>query len=167
MSNEQVAPETKGVTVKLLEDIGVAVLVILIAGILASRGLGALGVDALSSWPAATRAGLALMLFFTASAHFTRMREDLVRMTPPWVPRLRALVSCTGVCEVLGAIGILIPSLRHVAGIALILLFIALLPANVHAAKTGLTLRGKPVTPLWIRVPMQVLFIGLTWWSTQ
>ena len=144
-----------------------AVLFVLIAGILASRGIGALGVDALNSWAAATRAGVALMLFFTASAHFTPMREDLVRMTPPWVPKPRAMVAFTGICEILGAIGILIPATRSVAGIALVALFVALLPANVYAARAGLTLRGKPVTPLWIRVPMQVLFIGLTWWSTQ
>ncbi len=142
------------------------VLIILIAGILAFRGLGALGLDALASWPAATRFGLALMLVFTASAHFTRTREDLVRMTPPWVPRPKAMVAFTGICEILGAIGLLIPKVQRVAGMALVLLFVALLPANVHAAKAGLTLRGNPVTPLWLRIPMQVLFIGLTLWST-
>lgn len=107
------------------------------------------------------------MLCFTASAHFTRMKDDLVRMTPPWVPRPRALVSFTGACEILGAIGILLSPTRRAAGIALILLFVALLPANIHAAQAKLTLRGKPVTPLWLRVPMQILFVALTWWSTQ
>src|SRR5438874_1172174 len=38
------------------------------------------------------RDGLALMLFFTASAHFTPMKEDLIRMTPQWVPWPRAMV---------------------------------------------------------------------------
>ena len=144
-----------------------AVLFILVAGILAFRGLGALSIEALASWRVATRYGLVLMLLFTASAHFTRMKEDLVRMTPPWIPKPKALVIFTGVCEILGAIGILIPALRRVAGVALILLFVALFPANVHAARAGLTLRGKPVTPLWLRTPMQLLFIILTWWSTQ
>ena len=88
-------------------------------------------------------------------------------MTPPWIPKPKALVSFTGVCEILGAIGILIPALQRVAGVALILLFVALFPANVHAARAGLTLRGKPVTPLWLRTPMQLLIIVLTWWSTQ
>ena len=88
-------------------------------------------------------------------------------MTPSWVPRPGAMVFFTGVCEIAGAIGILVPDLRRVAGIALIVLFIALLPANVHAAQAGLTFRGKPVPPLWLRVPMQLLFIGLTCWSTQ
>jgi uncharacterized membrane protein len=144
-----------------------AVLVVLIAGILAFRGIGAFGIDALASWPAATRYGLALMLFFTASAHFTRMKEDLVRMTPPWVPRPEAVVTLTGICEILGAVGILVPNLQRLAGLALIVMFVCLLPANVYAARAGLTLRGKPVTPLWLRVPMHLVFIGLTWWSTR
>ena len=144
-----------------------AVLLVLIAGILAFRGIGALGIDALASWPAATRYGIALMLFFTASAHFTRMKEDLVRMTPPWVPRPEAAVTLTGICEILGAVGILVPDLQRLAGLALIVMFVCLLPANVYAARAGLTLRGKAVTSLWLRVPMQLVFIGLTWWSTQ
>ena len=143
------------------------VLVVLVAAILAFRGLGSLWFQSLASWQAATRYGLAVMLLFTSSAHFTRLRADLVRMTPPWVPWPEAMVFFTGVCEILGAVGILVPEVRRVAGIALILLFVALLPANVYATRAGLTLRGKPVTPLWLRVPMQLLFIGLTWWSTQ
>jgi uncharacterized membrane protein len=145
----------------------VAVLFVLITAVLSFRGLGALGVRALDSWQTAVRSGLSVMLLFTSSAHFTRMKDDLVRMTPAWVPRPRAMVFFTGVCEIAGAIGLLVPELRRMTGIALILLFMALLPANIHAARAGLTLRGKPVTPLWLRIPMQLLFIVLTWWSTQ
>jgi len=53
------------------------------------------------------------------------------------------------------------------AGICLIALLIVLFPANVNAAMKGTTLAGKPATPLWLRAPMQVLFIGLLWWSTR
>ena len=58
-------------------------------------------------------------------------------------------------------------TLQRAAGIALILFFIAVLPANVHAAQAQVTLRGRSATPLWLRVPMQILFIGLAWWSTH
>lgn len=144
-----------------------AVLLVLIGSILAFRGLGSLGVGAWASWPASARWGLALMLLFTASAHLTKMREDLVRMTPPWVPKPRLMVAFTGVCEILGAVGLLIPPLQRAAGLALALLFAALLPANVYAARSRVRLRGRPATPLWLRVPMQILFIALAWWSTQ
>ena len=57
--------------------------------------------------------------------------------------------------------------LQRAAGMALVLFLIAVFPANVRAARTGVTLRGKPATPLWLRLPLQLLFIGLTIWSTQ
>jgi len=49
----------------------------------------------------------------------------------------------------------------------LIVLLIGMFLANVNAAKKGVTLRGKPVTPLWLRTPMQVFFVVLLWWSTR
>ena len=142
-----------------------AVLAVLVVAILVARAAGALGVAALRSWPAAVRVGLAAMLLFTASAHFTPMRHDLARMMPPGVPSPMAIVYFTGVCEIAGAIGLLVPRTRRAAAVALIVFFLAVLPANVHAARAGVTLRGAAATPLAIRVPMQVLFIGLTWWA--
>jgi uncharacterized membrane protein len=143
------------------------VLLILAVSILVFRGLGDVGVSAFASWPADWRDGLAVMLLFTASAHFTPMKEDLIRMTPRWVPRPRAVVFFTGLCEFAGAIGLVIPATRRAAGIALILFFIAVLPANIHAVRASVTLRGRPPTPLWLRIPTQILFIVLAWWSTQ
>jgi uncharacterized membrane protein len=61
------------------------------------------------------------MLFFTASAHFTRMRDDLVRMMPPSFPWPRALVFFTGLCEIAGAVGLLLSPTIRAAGFALIL----------------------------------------------
>jgi uncharacterized membrane protein len=141
------------------------VVFVLGAALVLARLAGAAGIDALDSWPAATRAGLAVMLLFTASAHFTAMRHDLARMVPPAIPRPMAMIYFTGVCEILGAIGLLVPRTRVVAALALIVLFVALLPANVHAARAAVTLRGKPATPLAMRVPMQILFIALTAWA--
>jgi uncharacterized membrane protein len=143
------------------------VVLLLVVATAVFRGLGALGVEALASWQDAARWGLALVLAFTASAHFTRMRADLVRMVPPPFPRPELLVTLTGIAEALGAVGILVPQTRSLAGGALIALFAAMLPANVSAAQRGLTLGRRPVTPLWIRVPMQLLFIGIAWWTTR
>ncbi len=143
------------------------VLVILVASILIFRGLGFTGAPAFASWSADVRDGLAVMLLFTGSAHFTPVKEDLIRMTPQWVPRPRAMVFFTGLCELAGAVGLVVPETRRAAGIALILFFIAVLPANIHAARAKVTLRGRPATPLWLRLPMQILFIVLAWWSTQ
>jgi len=141
------------------------VLAVLILAILIARGAGVAGVVRLNSWAAAVRIGLAVMLMFTASAHFTGMRYDLARMVPEAVPYPMAVIYFTGVCEILGAIGLLVTRVRRVAGVALIVFFVAVLPANIHAARAGVTLWGEPATPLVVRVPMQLLFIGLTWWA--
>ena len=74
-----------------------------------ARLAGQLGVRGLKKWAAAVRAGLAVMLCFTASAHFNAMRGDLVRMVPPWVPFPEFTVTFTGVSEILGAVGLLVP----------------------------------------------------------
>ena len=141
------------------------VLIVLGATLLIARLAGAAGIDILNSWAAATRAGLAAMLVLTASAHFNAMRHDLARMVPPAIPHPMAMIYFTGVCEILGATGLLVPRTRVAAAVALILLFVALLPANIHAGRAGVTLRGKPPTPLAVRVPMQILFIALTAWA--
>jgi uncharacterized membrane protein len=141
------------------------VLTVLIVAIVIARVAGAAGVARLDSWAAAVRLGLAVMLLFTGSAHFTGMRHDLARMVPDAVPYPMAVITFTGLCEILGAIGLLVPGVRRAAGVALVVFFIAVLPANIHAARAGVTLRGEPATPLAVRIPMQLLFIGLTWWS--
>ena len=141
------------------------VLVVLLISLLLYRAIGALGVAALATWAGATRCALATMLAFTASAHFTKMKRDLARMMPDWIPRPMALIYFTGVCEIAGAIGLLLPSVRHAAGLALIVFFIVVFPANLKAARSGVGLGGKRPTPLWRRTLMQILFITLTWWS--
>lgn len=140
---------------------------VLFGSLLLYRGLGAAGVEALATWPAATRWALATLFLLTASAHFNRMKDDLVRMLPAWVPAPRLTIYLTGVCEILGAIGLLLPETRRWAGLALILFLVAIFPANVKAAREGLTIRGKPAPPLVLRLPMQLLLIGLLWWTTQ
>ena len=142
-----------------------APLVVLVFVTLLARLAGRLGVAALNDWAAATRVGLAVMFCFTAAAHFNSMRADLVRMVPPAIPNPELMITFTGVCEILGAIGLLVPRTRRLAAVALILFLLAVLPANIHAARAGVTLRGAPATALIPRVALQALFIGLVWWS--
>lgn len=142
-----------------------APLIVLVAVVLLARGLGQLGIGMLRDWAAATRAGLAVMFCFTAAAHFNSMRPDMIAMVPPFVPNPALMVTFTGICEILGAIGLLIPRTRRLAAVALIVMLVAILPANIHAAQAGVTLRGAPATPLVPRIALQALFIGLLWWS--
>jgi uncharacterized membrane protein len=142
-----------------------APLIVLVVVTLLAHMAGRLGVTSLRDWAAATRLGLAAMFWFTAAAHFNSMRADLIRMVPPSIPHPEVMVTFTGVCEILGAIGLLLPPTRKIAALALILMLIAVLPANIHAAQSGVMLRGAPPTPLVPRVALQLLFIALIWWT--
>jgi uncharacterized membrane protein len=142
-----------------------APLIVLVIVTLLARAAGWLGVKSLRDWRAAMRVGLAAMFLLTASAHFNHLRGDLVAMVPPWMPQPELMVTLTGVCEILGAVGLFIPRIRRVAAWCLIVMLVALLPANIHAAQAGLMLNGAPVTPLVPRVLLQAVFIGALWWA--
>ena len=79
---------------------------------------------------------------------------------PAWVPFSDFMLTFTGVCEIFGAVGLLLPRARRIAAVALIVFLIAVLPANIHAAINDMTICGKPVTPLLPRIALQILFIA-------
>jgi uncharacterized membrane protein len=136
---------------------------VLIGSLLLYRSLGAAGVQMFGTWTDCARAALATMFLFTAISHFAPMRKDLIAMVPPSLPRPDVLVFVTGVAELAGAAGLLYPPTRFWAACGLIMLLLAMFPANVSAARRSVQLRGRTVTPLWLRMPMQILFIAWAW----
>ena len=143
------------------------VLIVLLATWLILRAVGALGVSALGAWSSSACYALAVMFVFTSLSHFTKMKHDFARMVPSVFPRPLLVIYTTGMLEFLGAVGLLIPRFRSLAAFCLIALLVAMFPANVKAARDHLSLGGKAATTLWLRAPMQLLFIGLLWWSTS
>lgn len=140
-----------------------AVLIVLFGSLFAFRLLGAAGAALFATWVASARAALAVMFVFTAISHFAPMKRDLIAMVPAMLPRPDVLVFVTGVAELAGAIGLLIPATRFWAACGLVALLVLMLPANISAARRGLLLRGRPATPLGLRVAMQVLFVAWAW----
>ena len=143
------------------------VLILLLISWVVLRGIGAAGVQSLASWQGSARYALVVMFVFTATAHFNEMKHDLARMIPAYFPHPLLLVYITGVLELLGAAGLMLPQFRRLAAICLLALLVGMFIANINAAQKGITLRGKPPTPLWLRAPMQLLFVALLWWSTR
>ncbi|MEH0935232.1 DoxX family protein [Micromonospora psammae] len=137
-----------------------APLIALVAGTALARLAGLAGVAPLDGWHPALRVGLALMFTLTGVAHFTGRRADLVAMVPPALPRPDLLVTLTGALELLGAAALLVPATARWAAAGLALLMLAMFPANVSAARRGLTLAGRPVTPLATRTVLQVVFVA-------
>ena len=113
-------------------------------------------------WWTALRLGLAAMFLLTASAHWGRRRADLIRMVPPVFSRPDLLVTLTGICEILGAIGLLIPEVASFAAIGLSLLLLAVFPANVRAARDSIAIAGRRASPLPVRAAIQAIFLIAT-----
>lgn len=149
-------------------------LFVLLIGLLVFRGLGAVGVRRFASWPVAAAHALAVMLVMTASAHFVPAgvtvmptHADMVAMVPPFVPFASAVVYLTGVLELAAALGLVLNRTRWAAGMALLPLFVVMLPANVYAALNDVALAGDPATPLVVRLPEQLIYLAVAWWATR
>ena len=138
-------------------------LIVLFSSCLIYRLLGVVGIDLFATWVTSARAALASMFLFTAASHFAPMRKDLIAMVPPGLPRPDLLVFFTGVAEFALAVGLMFPSTRFWAACGLMILLALMFPANVSAARRGTRIRNRQATPLWLRAPMQVLFIVWAW----
>jgi uncharacterized membrane protein len=86
-------------------------------------------------------------------------------MIPEPLPRDLRLIHLTGLLQIAGAVGLLIPPLRRVAGIGLAAQLVAMFPANAYAARQGIPFRGRPPTPLALRAPVQLALIAAVWWT--
>jgi len=140
---------------------------LLVVATLAFRLLGQLGVEPWVTWQDAARYALASMLAFTGTTHFTGMREDFARMVPKIFPHPELQVAATGALELVIAVGLIVPATHRHAALVAVVLFVALFPANVNAAMNGIEFRGKPPTPLWLRLPVQLVFVAVAWWVSK
>jgi uncharacterized membrane protein len=114
-------------------------------------------------------AGLAVVFawfFLGGISHFTKV-DFFLAIVPPYVPFPLAAVYVSGVFEILFAIGILSPATREWAGNLLILLTLAVTPANVHMWLHPDLFPDVAPTFLSIRLVVQVLLLVLIWWSTR
>jgi uncharacterized membrane protein len=114
---------------------------------------------------------LGLLIVFTwfmfgGVSHFTNV-DLFLAIVPPYVPFPLAAVYVSGVFEVLFALGILIPLTRQWSGNLLMLLTLAVTPANVHMWLHPELFPDVSPTLLSTRLVIQVLLLGLIWWSTR
>jgi uncharacterized membrane protein len=113
------------------------------------------------------RAGLGIVfVWFLVGgiAHFAATETEM-RIVPPWVPWPRAAVLVSGVFELLGAAGLLVPRTRRAAGIGLVLLTLAVTPAHIYMLQRP-DLFGVPLWLLWLRLPVQAALVALIAWTT-
>jgi uncharacterized membrane protein len=96
------------------------------------------------------------------------------QVVPPVFPRPLALVYLSGVAEIALGLGVLIPRTRRLAAWGLVLLLVAIFPANVYMATHDVVLTGAPAwardpsdAATWARLPFQAVFVLWAWWYTR
>ncbi|MCY1535708.1 hypothetical protein D9M68_711230 [compost metagenome] len=119
-----------------------------------------LGVPHLADWQARMRWAMALALLFVGIDHWLTP-ERYLAMMPDYLPYHLPLVLFTSLCELAGAIGLLLPRTRRLAALMLALYFVCVFPANLHNALQGLNVAGLPSASwyYWLRLPFQPLVI--------
>lgn len=142
-----------------------APLITLLLATIAARSIGWLGwfgKGYVNSWTAAIAVGLAAMFVLTGCAHFApALRRDLIAIVPPRLPAPGYLVTFTGLLELLGAIGLLVPATRVAAAVCLSLLMLAMFPANVYASRMPNPPKSM-TTRLPLRTVLEVVFLAAT-----
>ena len=114
------------------------------------------------------RVALVLLAAFFIAAGINHFLHPAfyVRIVPPWLPAHALLVQISGACEIVGGIGVLVPSLRRYAAIGLIALLIAVFPANVQMAQHPELYADVGSAPLfYIRLVLQIVIIAWVWWA--
>src|SRR5215204_4491547 len=109
-----------------------APLFVLVISFLLLRGVGFLGVRRLSSWREAGLIAVVIMFLFTGVTHFTGMKHDYAAMLPGPLSGNLGIIYLSGILEIAGAVGLLVPRTRRLAGVCLALYLLAVFPGNVY-----------------------------------
>ena len=104
------------------------------------------------------------MMIAVGLLHLVRP-EKFMQIVPDYLPAHRALVLISGVFEMLGGIGLLIPRVRKPAAWGLAALFVAVFPANINMAINKIFIDNPLI--LWGRLPFQFVIIAWAYWYTR
>jgi len=107
------------------------------------------------------------LLFIAAGANHFLNPGFYLRIMPTWLPAHRELVALSGALEILGGLGVFVAPVRSWAGWGLILLLVAVFPANLHMALNPELFPELPQGALWARLPLQGVLIIWAWWATR
>ena len=89
-----------------------------------------------------------------------------MQIMPPYLPFHKELVYISGAIEVILGVMLLFKETRYIAGWGLILLLIAVFPANIYLAQTNGAAMSTSATVAWGRLPIQAIFIALAYWHS-
>jgi uncharacterized membrane protein len=106
-------------------------------------------------------------LFIGAGVNHFAMPRAYRQIVPPSLGDPDRLVRVSGVAEIAGGIGVLLPRTRRLAGLGLIALLLAVFPANLYMARNPASFRRIPRWALYARLPLQPLMMWAVWRATH
>jgi uncharacterized membrane protein len=126
-----------------------------------------------SSAAAATRARatraqrVTALLFVGAGLNHFAIPGAYRQIVPPGFGDPARVVAISGVAEVAGGLGVLVPRTRRVAGLGLIALLAAVFPANLYMARNPARFPRIPRWALYARLSLQPLMAWGVWRATR
>jgi uncharacterized membrane protein len=121
--------------------------------------------------PRSSRRGsrAALSLFFVGAGvnHFVNPRFYEAIVPPSLKDEAGRVVQASGVAEVIGGLGVLVPSTRRLSGLWLIGVLAAVFPANLFMARQPEDFKKLPRWALYARLPLQPLMMIWAWRATR
>jgi uncharacterized membrane protein len=116
--------------------------------------------------PDAARVAMATAMTFTGVSHVVKP-APFVQHLPDFVPGRERVIFGTGILEMLFGVGLAAPSRwRREVALALAAYLLAVFPANVYVAATGVQIEGLPgASHPWLRLPFQFVYIAWTFWA--
>ncbi|WP_019503684.1 DoxX family protein [Pleurocapsa sp. PCC 7319] len=111
---------------------------------------------------------LAVCMIVAGLLHFV-FPEPFIKIVPNLLPYPGALVYLSGSLEIIAGISLLIPTVSQIAAWGLVLLFIAVYPANINMAVNHIQIANIPDSNWFqaIRLPFQFVLIAWAWWLTR
>ncbi|AQR62983.1 hypothetical protein BZG35_15955 [Brevundimonas sp. LM2] len=103
-------------------------------------------------------------IFLVAGILHLAVTEPFMDIAPNWVPYGRQVILLTGLAEIAGAVGLIIPRARKAAGIGLALYAICVFPANIHHAQIDLD-RAQPLLGWAYHGPRLLFQPVIVWWA--
>lgn len=114
-----------------------------------------------------SRALLGVFFLSAGVNHFVMPRAYAAIVPPSLDDRAERLVTISGVAEIAGGVGVLLPRTRRAAGLGLIALLAAVFPANLHMARSPDSFPRIPRWALYARLPLQPLMMRWVWRATR
>jgi uncharacterized membrane protein len=107
------------------------------------------------------------VLYVAAGINHFANPEFYVAIMPPYLPAHLTLVYLSGAAEVVLGGALFSAKLRRFAAWGIITMLLVFMTVHIHMLVNSHLFPDVPVIALWLRLPLQALFIAWAYWYTH